>query len=255
MPNTLPTQNERRVALITGASRGIGAACARAFAQEGYNVVINHSNEYSKQKAMDLAESLSAEYGMCAMAIQADVSSFEQAKHLIEETKERFGRIDVLVNNAGITRDGLLVRMSEDDFSAVVDTNLRGAFNCMRHASQIMMKQHYGRIVNISSVVGISGNPGQTNYAASKAGIIGLTKAAAKELAKRNITVNAVAPGFIQTDMTKVLPEKARQAIAERIACGSLGAPEDVAYAVISLARPEARYITGQVLAVDGGIA
>lgn len=244
-----------RVALVTGGNRGIGAAVSRACAAAGMNVAINHSSEASRDGACALALELSEMYGVKAQAFMADVASFEGAKELIAQVKEVFGRIDVLVNNAGITRDGLLMRMKEDDFDAVLSVNLKGAFNCMRHVAPVMVRQRYGRIVNISSVVGVAGNAGQVNYAASKAGIIGATKSAAKELAPRNITVNAVAPGFIATDMTDALSESIQEGIKERIACKAFGAPEDVACAVMFLASEEARYVTGQVLGVDGGIS
>lgn len=245
----------QRIALITGASRGIGAAIAREFAAQGYYVALNHSGDHSAQAAHDLAEDLMREYGIQARVFKADVSQFDQAKDLIKAVQSDFGRIDVCVNNAGITRDGLMIRMKEEAFDRVIEVNLKGAFNCMRHVSMVMMKQHYGRIVNVASVVGLAGNAGQVNYAASKAGVIGMTKSAAKELASRGVTVNAVAPGFIQTDMTDVLPDDTQQAIRDRIAVGEFGVPEDVAAAVAFLASPEARYITGQVLAIDGGMA
>lgn len=242
------------VALVTGASRGIGAAIARAMAHVGMNVVINYSSDASETAAHELAQELE-ESGVETLVVQASVADFAEVRAMVSAIKERFGRIDVLVNNAGITRDGLLMRMKEDQFDSVIDTNLKGAFNCMRHVCPLMVKQRYGRIISISSVVGIAGNAGQVNYAASKAGIIGMTKAAAKELAGRNITVNAVAPGFIETAMTAVLGNEAQEAIVERIAAHRLGKPEDVAEAVAFFARPEASYITGQVISVDGGMS
>lgn len=246
---------QRPVALVTGASRGIGRAIAVRFAQQGFAVAVNHSSEHSAQAACDLAAQLEGEYGTEAAAFQANVAEFDQAKDLVAAVLERFGRLDVLVNNAGVTKDGLLIRMKEQDFDTVLDVNLKGAFNCMRHAVKPMMKQHSGSIVNLSSIVGVRGNAGQVNYAASKAGIIGMTKAAAKELASRNITVNAVAPGFIQTDMTADLLEGAGEdGLLGRIGLGRVGTPEDVAEAVCFLAGPAAGYITGQVLAVDGGV-
>ncbi len=245
----------QRVALVTGASRGIGAAVARVFASRGYWVALNHSGEHSGAAAQSLAEELAQTYGVKAQAFIADVSQFAQAKDLIKAVQAAFGRIDVCVNNAGVTADGLLIRMKEDAFDRVIEVNLKGTFNCMRHVSLVMMKQRYGRIVNLASVVGIAGNAGQVNYAASKAGIIGMTKSAAKELAARGITVNAVAPGFIQTSMTDALPSETQEAIRERIAMDEFGRPEDVANAIAFLASEEARYITGQVLAIDGGLA
>ena len=246
---------QRPVALVTGASRGIGRAIAVRFAQQGFAVAVNLSGEHSAQAARDLAAWLEGEYGVEAAAFQANVAEFDQAKDLVAAVLERFGRLDVLVNNAGVTKDGLLMRMKEQDFDSVLDVNLKGAFNCMRHVVKPMMKQRSGSIVNLSSIVGVRGNAGQVNYAASKAGIIGMTKAAAKELAPRNITVNAVAPGFIQTDMTADLLEGAGEdGLTSRIGLGRVGTPEDVAEAVCFLAGPAAGYITGQVLAVDGGV-
>lgn len=262
----------RRVAIVTGASRGIGAAIAQRLALEGYSVVLNYASDGSTEAACALCaelsdfadteaqESLALEVEQAAepqrfIAVQADVSRFDEAKRLINEVKQQFGRIDVLVNNAGITRDGLIARMKEEDFDAVIDVNLKGTFNCCKAAAQRMMKQRYGRIVNMSSVVGVAGNAGQANYAASKAGVIGLTKSLARELAARNVTANAVAPGFIATDMTDALSEKQREAILGRIAAKRLGAPEDVAALVRFLASEEAGYITGQVVCIDGGMS
>lgn len=244
---------ENPVALVTGASRGIGAAIARGLADAGYAVAVNCSGAGSLPAAQALASELAAG-GAPAAAFAADVSDFEQAKGLVAEVVAKWGRLDVLVNNAGITCDGLLARMSEETFDSVIAVNLKGAFNCLRHAAPVMMRQRSGSIVSLSSVVGLHGNAGQANYAASKAGIVGLTKSAAKELAGRGIRVNAVAPGFIDTDMTYQMSEKARAAAAERIGLGHLGMPEDVADAVCFLAGEKARYITGQVLAIDGGL-
>ncbi len=243
------------VALVTGASRGIGAAVVRAFAGRGYAVALNCSSENSLAEAQEFATELSAVCNVETLCIRADVSDFAAVKEMVAQIMDKWGRIDVLVNNAGITRDGLLMRMSEEAFDQVIDVNLKGAFNCLRHVAPIMMKQRSGRIVNVSSVVGLYGNAGQVNYAASKAGVVGMTKSAAKELAARGITVNAVAPGFIETAMTKAMGEKATGAVLDRIALKEFGKPEDVANAVSFLASDEARYITGQVLAIDGGMS
>ncbi len=243
------------VALVTGASRGIGAAVVRAFARRGYAVALNCSSEGSLAEAQALAAELSAVHNVEALCIRADVSDFAAVKEMVAQIMEKWGRIDVLVNNAGITRDGLLMRMTEEAFDQVIDVNLKGAFNCLRHVAPVMMKQRSGRIVNVSSVVGLYGNAGQVNYAASKAGVVGITKSAAKELAPRGVTVNAVAPGFIETAMTQAMGEKTIDGVLERIALKEFGKPEDVANAVAFLASDEARYITGQVLAIDGGMS
>lgn len=244
-----------RAAVVTGSSRGIGRAIAEKLAGAGYNVCINCSSESGLEAVQTLASELSAAHGVDVIARVANVADPEQAKALVEAAFERFGRIDVLVNNAGITRDGLLARMKDEDFDAVIDVNLKGTFNCCRAAAQRMMKQRYGRIVNMSSVVGVSGNAGQANYAASKAGVIGLTKSIARELAGRNITCNAVAPGFIETDMTDALSEKQRAAIGERIAAKRFGTAEEVAALVRFLASEGSGYITGQVICIDGGMS
>lgn len=245
----------KRVALVTGASRGIGAAVARRLAQAGMDVAINYRSESSREAAEELRSQIEERFGVSAACVHGDVSGYESAKDMIAEAVERLGGLHVLVNNAGITADGLLMRMSEEQFERVVDTNLGGTFNCMRHAVPIMCKQRFGRIVNISSVVGVRGNAGQANYAASKAGIIGLTLATAKEIGGRGVTVNAIAPGFIETDMTAALGEKAAAALTERIALKRLGQADDVAAAAAFLASDDAGYITGQVLGVDGGIS
>ena len=240
-----------RVALVTGASRGIGAAVAKRLAAGGAVVAINYAG-----RADAAAEVVAAieSHGGTATAFQADVSDPAACAALVDDVVARFGRIDVLVNNAGITRDGLLVRMSDDDWRAVLDTNLSGAFYLSRAVGKLMMKQRSGSIINISSVVGVMGNAGQANYAAAKAGLIGLTKSVARELARRGVRANAVAPGFIATDMTDALPEAARDAVAASIAMARLGAPEDIAATVAFLASDDASYITGQVIAVDGGM-
>ena len=245
------TMNES-VALVTGGSRGIGRAICLELARQGAAVAVNYAgNEQAAQETVEACRAL----GVQAEAFQADVSDPAACESLIAQVKERFGRLDILVNNAGVTRDGLLMTAKPEDFDKVLDTNLKGAYFCMKVAAKVMMRQRYGRIVNLSSVVGLRGNPGQTGYAASKAGVLGLTKAAAKELASRNITVNAVAPGFIETDMTAVLPEKAKTAMLATIPMAAPGQPEDVARAAAFFARPESAYITGQVLCVDGGMA
>lgn len=242
---------KNKVAVVTGASNGIGREIARALAKEGAAVVINYRS--SKEKAEALKEELLS-LGLQAETFQADVSSFSEAQSLIDFAVERFGALDILVNNAGITADNLILRMGEDDFDRVVNVNLKGAWNCSKHAAKHMAKQRSGKIINISSVVGLVGNPGQSNYAAAKAGIIGMTKALAKELAKRNITVNAVAPGFIKTEMTEKLNPEWISEIEKNIPLGRIGETADVAKVVAFLCRDEADYITGQVINVDGGL-
>lgn len=241
-----------KVAVVTGASRGIGSAIAAKLAAEGAQVIINYNG--SADKAEQVKQQIEAAGGV-AQTMQWDVSDAAACDAALAEVVKNFGRIDILVNNAGITRDGLLMRMKDEDFDKVLDINLKGTFNCVRGVSRQMMKQRYGRIINLSSVVGISGNAGQVNYAASKAGVIGLTKSAAKELASRNITVNAIAPGFIDTDMTGVLNDGQKERIMGQIPVGRFGAPEDVANLAAFLADEKAGYITGQVISVDGGMA
>lgn len=238
-------------AIVTGASRGIGRAIALRLAELGANVVLNYrSDANSVEEVVKAIE----ERGVKALAVQGDVSSFEDAKKIVDEAIENFGSIDILVNNAGITKDNLLMRMKEEDFDKVIEVNLKGVFNCTKHVVPVMMKQRSGKIINISSVVGLSGNAGQANYAAAKAGIIGFTKSVAKEIASRGVTVNAIAPGFIQTDMTEVLSDKVKEEIKTNIPLRRLGTPEDIAGVVAFLASNTADYITGQVISVDGGM-
>lgn len=239
-----------QVALVTGASRGIGQAIALKLAAEGVFVVATATSDTGAQATV--AEIV--KQGGAAQAVKLDVTNSAEVEALFKAIVSEHGRLDILVNNAGITKDGLMMRMKDSDWDAVLDTNLKGSFICLREASKIMTKARYGRVINISSVVGEMGNPGQVNYCASKAGLFGMTKSAARELAKRNITVNAVAPGFIETDMTAVLPEKGREALLQSIPMERLGAADDVAYAVRFLASPQAGYITGQVLSVNGGM-
>ncbi len=243
---------ENKVALVTGAARGIGKAIAKALAAEGAVVIVNYNG--SAQKAAETVKEIE-EAGGKALAIRCNVADFTACKDMIDGIIKEQGRLDILVNNAGITRDGLLMKMSEEDFDSVMDTNLKGAFNCIRHAARQMIKQKSGRIISISSVSGVLGNAGQANYSASKAGIIGLTKATAREVASRGITVNAIAPGFITTDMTEVLSEAVKTSVTETIPMKKFGKPEDIAQTALFLASEEAAYITGQVICVDGGMA
>ena len=241
-----------KCAVVTGGSRGIGRAVCLELARNGADIALCYAgSEAAARETAAACEALRVK----ALTVQCDVSEAGQVSGLMEAALAAFGRIDILVNNAGITRDGLLMRMSEADFDRVLAANLRGTFLCMRAVSRQMLKQRGGRIINLGSVVGLRGNAGQANYAASKAGVVGLTKSAAKELAGRNITVNAVAPGFIDTDMTAAMPEKAREALLPNIPMGRMGTAEDVARAVEFLAGDGAGYITGQVLCVDGGMA
>ena len=241
-----------RTAIVTGGSRGIGRAVCIALAKQGCNVVVNYC--HGEAAAAETVALCKAE-GANAVAVQADVASAADCKRLFDEAAAAFGRVDILVNNAGITRDNLILRMSEEDFDAVLNANLKGAFLCCKEAARRMVRQRYGRIVNLSSVVALRGNAGQANYAASKAGLLGLTKSLARELASRNVTVNAVAPGFIETDMTAVLPEAVQAEMTKGIPLGRVGQPDDVANAVAFLAAEQSGYLTGQVLCVDGGMA
>ena len=243
---------EGKIALVTGASRGIGRQIALALAAQGATVVVNYNG--SAAKAEEVVNEITAAGGK-AEAIQCNVADFDKCAGLMTGILKQYGRLDILVNNAGITRDNLLMKMSEEEFDAVIDINLKGTFNCIKHVSRQMLKQRGGRIINISSVSGVMGNAGQANYCASKAGIIGLTKAVARELGSRGITVNAIAPGFIDTDMTAALAETAKNAALGSIPMGRMGTPENVAKAVAFLADEDAGYITGQVLAVDGGMS
>lgn len=242
---------EGKVAVVTGASRGIGRAIALKLASLGATVVVNYNG--SREKAEKVKQEIE-DNGGNASIYQCNVSDYEACQNMIQSIIEEYGRIDILINNAGITRDGLLMKMSEADFDQVIDTNLKGAFNTTRFVTRQMLRQKSGRIINMASVVGVTGNAGQVNYAASKAGIIGLTKATAREVASRGITVNAIAPGFIETDMTDVLPDKVKEASVSQIPLGKFGKPEQVAAAVAFLASDDAGYITGQVLNVDGGM-
>ena len=241
-----------KIAVVTGAGRGIGRAIALQFAEYGAKVVVNYRSSLTQVDELLLAIKAA---GGEAIAIQADISREDQAKALIEAAVKKYGRLDILINNAGITKDNLLMRMTEEEFDSVLNTNLKGTFFCTKYASMVMLKQKSGKIINISSVVGITGNAGQANYAASKAGVIGFTKSAAKELAGRGITVNAVAPGFIETDMTENLPDKVKEAHIALIPLKRFGKASEIAGAVSFLASEAANYITGQVLKVDGGMA
>lgn len=241
-----------KVALVTGAGRGIGSAVARALAAEGALVIVNYNG--SKDRAEAVVKEIKASGGD-ALSYGCDVSDFAACQTMVQELIEQYQHIDILVNNAGITRDGLLMKMSEEDFDRVLDINLKGCFHTIRHLSRYFLKQKSGRIINISSVSGIMGNPGQANYSASKAGVIGLTKSVARELASRGITCNAVAPGFIETDMTDAMPDVAKDKAKEQIPMGRIGQPGEIADLVVFLASDKAAYLTGQVIAVDGGMS
>ncbi|MDF2609424.1 MAG: 3-oxoacyl-(acyl-carrier-protein) reductase [Lachnospiraceae bacterium] len=242
---------DNKIAIVTGASRGIGRAIALTLASYGASVIVNYNG--SKEKAEEVVNEIKSKGGT-ASVYQADASDFEAVKTMFADVVKEYGRIDILVNNAGITRDNLILKMTEEEFDAVIDTNLKGVFNCLKQASRIMLKQKSGRIINISSVVGVIGNPGQVNYSAAKAGVIGMTKSLAKELGSRGITVNAVAPGYINTDMTAVLGDELKEKVTDNIPLRRLGEVADIAETVAFLASEKAAYITGQTIQVDGGL-
>ena len=241
--------SERKVALVTGATRGIGKEIALELAKNGFDIAVNYRGTQDE----NLKKEIESNNVRCEF-VEADVSNFEQCENMIKEAIEKYGRIDVLVNNAGITKDGLIMRMKKEDFEAVIDVNLVGTFNVTRNVIPYMIKQKSGRIINVSSVVGVAGNAGQTNYSASKAGVIGFTKSLAKEVASRNILVNAIAPGFIDTDMTKVLSDNVKEGINAQIPLKRMGTPNEVAKVVKFLASEDSSYITGQVINIDGGM-
>ncbi|XMB87453.1 3-oxoacyl-[acyl-carrier-protein] reductase [Mycoplasmatota bacterium WC44] len=240
-----------KVAIITGANRGIGLAVAERLAEDGCNIVINYLfDTEGSTKIVEKLESL----GVKAIAVQGDISKFSDCERIVSETVKEFGKVDILVNNAGITKDKLMMRMSEDDFDAVINVNLKGTWNMVKQVTRLMMKQRSGRIINLASVVALTGNAGQANYVASKAGIIGMTKTLAKEFGPRGVTVNAIAPGFIQTDMTDVLSDEVKNEFIKNVPLGCLGKPRDIANTVAFLASEDARYITGQTISVNGGM-
>lgn len=241
-----------KIALVTGGSRGIGRQTAITLASYGATVIVNYNG--SKNKADEVVQEIEKNGGT-AVSYGCNVADYEAVESMMKDIVKEYGRLDILVNNAGITKDGLLMKMSEEDYDAVLDTNLKGTFNCIKHISRQMLKQKAGRIINLSSVVGLYGNAGQVNYSASKAGVVGITKSVAKELGSRGITVNAVAPGFIVTEMTDAMPEDAKKQVADRIAMKCLGSVDDVAQTVVFLASDKAGYITGQVICVDGGMS
>lgn len=243
--------SEQKVVIVTGASSGIGRAIALAFGREGHQVIVNYLSNANEAK--EVVEEIAASGGQ-GHAVQADVSSFEASKNLVEETLKVFGRVAVLINNSGIAKDQLMLRMKEEDFDAVIDVNLKGTWNMVKHVTRPMLKQKSGRIINISSVVGQIGNPGQANYVASKAGVIGMTKTFAKEFGKKGITANAIAPGFIKTAMTDKLDDSIKEAYLRQIPLGTFGKAQDIANTALFLASDSARYISGQVIGVNGGM-
>lgn len=243
-----------KCAVITGSTRGIGKAIAIKYASLGCNIVINYRSEKDEVNAHDLSNEI-GKLGVNTLIVKANIADFEEAKNLVEKSKEKFGRIDILVNNAGITKDNLILRMGESDFDSVINVNLKGSFNCLKAVTPIMLKQKYGKIINMASVVGVIGNPGQVNYCASKAGVIGMTKSLARELGGKNINVNAIAPGFIDTDMTRVLTEDQKKNILSQVPLKRLGLVSDIANVAAFLASEDSDYITGQVIHVDGGMA
>lgn len=240
-----------KIALVTGAGRGIGREIALAYAQAGATVIVNYNG--SREKAGEVADRI-CENGGRAESYGCNVADYNAVKEMMEHIVAAYGRLDILVNNAGITRDGLLMKMSQEDFDAVIDINLKGAFNCIKHVSRQMLRQKSGRIINLSSVVGLSGNAGQANYAASKAGIVGLTKSVAKELGSRGITVNAIAPGYIDTEMTQVLSDEIKEKVLEQIPLRRMGTTKDIAEMAVFLGSDRGSYITGQIIAIDGGM-
>ena len=243
-----------KCAVITGSTRGIGKAIAIKYASLGCNIVINYKSENDEVNARELSDEI-CKLGVDTLIVKANIADFEEAKNLVEKSKEKFGRIDILVNNAGITKDNLILRMGESDFDNVINVNLKGSFNCLKAVTPIMLKQKHGKIINMASVVGVIGNPGQVNYCASKAGVIGMTKSLARELGGKNINVNAIAPGFIDTDMTRVLTEDQKKNILSQVPLKRLGLVSDIANVAAFLASEDSDYITGQVIHVDGGMA
>lgn len=244
-----------KIALITGGGQGIGKAIALRLARAGADIIINYIDIANNKDIAEKTKKEIEQLGVSCTLISANVASFDETKEMFEQIKKQFGCLDILINNAGITRDNLILRMKENDFDSVIDVNLKGTFNCMKYATRLMMKQKYGRIVSLSSVVGVIGNAGQVNYSASKAGIIGMTKSLAREVGSRGITVNAVAPGFIQTAMTDVLSEEIKGQMLSQIPLESFGEVDDIANTVLFLVSDEAKYITGQTIHVDGGMA